>query len=50
MYEDIKYGGFYTITGKSKSYVYISGTDEWGNIVKGAVPVSEFYNTFKEVG
>lgn len=27
MYEDIKYGGFYTITGKSKRYIYISGTE-----------------------
>ncbi len=47
MYEDIKYGGFYSITGKSKRYIYIFGTDEWGNIVKGAVPKDEFYKTFR---
>lgn len=49
MFTDTLYGGFYTITGKCKKYIHVAGTDEWGNRVKGRVPIGEFYRTFKEV-
>lgn len=42
MYECLTYGGFYTITGKTKNYICIAGTDEWGNVVTGRVPKKYF--------
>ncbi|MGV2927195.1 hypothetical protein RW115_01240 [Macrococcus capreoli] len=49
MFEDTVYGGFYTITGKCKNYIHITGTDEWNKVVTGKVPKKIFYETFKEV-
>ncbi|WP_414055218.1 hypothetical protein [Macrococcus equi] len=49
MYEDIKYGGFFTVTGRNKKYIFIAGTDERNNYVTGKVPIHEFYRTFKEI-
>lgn len=49
MYEDTLYGGFYTVTGKNKRYIFIAGTDEKDNVVTGRVPKEEFYKWYKRV-
>ena len=38
MYEDTLYGGFYTVTGKNRRYIFVTGTDENDNVVTGRVP------------
>ena len=50
MYEDTLYGGFYTVTGKNRRYIFIAGTDENDNVVTGRVPKEEFYKWYKKSG